>query len=121
MWYSIATVGHLEIDLDHANIDLMLHLYDVEQDPKDSMLRIVPAFLAHMIHEEKVIKRTGLKIPENHKKEHSRLSILLRSYETDLIQGKMDGRQFAAKVQNTLKIHVMDFDMKLFERFECYQ
>lgn len=70
MWYSIATVENLEIDLDHANIDLMLHLYDIEQDPKDSLLRIVPAFLAHRLHEEMAIERMGLKVPENHKKEH---------------------------------------------------
>ena len=119
MWYSIATARNLEIDLDHDNIDQMLHQYIVGQAPEASLCHIVPAFLAHIDHEERIIDSIGLKFPANHKKEHQRLSNLLRSYETDLKRDKIGGREFAEVVQKTLKLHVIDFDVKLIERFNC--
>ncbi len=119
MWHSIVTARNLEIDLDHANISQMLRQYNDGQASATSLHHVVPAFLAHINHEEKIIERMGSVFPDNHKREHQRLSILLRSYEVDWQQGKRNGCQFTAAVQKTLKLHVIDFDVKLIERFNC--
>ena len=114
MWYSnLAAVGINEIDADHANIDYMIRTISRVGEKEPFIKQLVSAFIAHMKHEEGVIECKGEKFPDDHKKEHVWMEIVLRSLETELAEDKIDPRAFAQEIRSILALHVLDFDIRL--------
>ena len=115
MWNNILAISHQKIDEDHVNIDLMLHLFATGRAPKLILEKIAPTGITHMNHEEKIIQQRGHTFPAAHHKEHQRLAILPKLFKKDWQQKTINCQQFGRKIQNILKLHILDFDLKLSE------
>lgn len=118
MWHSAAKIGVNEIDMGHANIDYVIRAISNDCGSESLVKQLVPAFIAHIKHEEKTIERMGHEFPDDHRKEHMLLAIVLRSLESDLNENKIDTYKFAQEIRTMLVLHVLDFDVKLLRPYE---
>lgn len=117
MWHGAVKIGVNELDLDHANIDYIIRSI-LERCGSDLVIQLVPAFLAHIEHEEKIIAAMDRKFPAEHKKEHRHIAVVLHLLEAERNKNMIDDYKFAQEVKTLLTLHVLDFDTKLLQTTE---
>lgn len=121
MWHRVAKIGVNELDMDHVNIDYIIHAISSGCEDESMGEKLIPAFLAHMKHEEKTIERMGREFPSDHKKEHMWMTTVLCSSESDWKEKKISTCQLAREIKALLVLHVLDFDIKLIRDTEKFQ
>lgn len=113
LWYSATQVGIVDIDLDHHNIDIMLQLYFTGNCPESALLAIIDGLTNHLPHEEKIIADLGRSFPEDHKREHERLTVELEKMKIQWEAGEIEGQRLAESIREILLFHVSNFDVFL--------
>jgi hemerythrin-like metal-binding protein len=109
MWYTTLSVGVLEIDLQHANIDQLLF----ELTDENRMLvvdRITNALIRHFLAEERLCAEQGLLMTDEHRREHERLSGVLRMLQDQIKKEDPDRETILRTYSNILVEHVTRFD-----------
>ena len=115
MWYSRFSTGLPEIDIQHANIDMLLRLYMAESKPDEKELwlnQIVSAIRNHFQFEELYF---GNHFPEEHRKEHRLLLQQLIERTDNHRKETLDQSAYVKAAQDMLVTHVRIFDMPLGE------
>jgi hemerythrin len=114
MWPNVASVGINAIDIDHANLDYMFQTVLQVTEEESFLKKLIPAFIAHMNHEEVIIEDREIQFPADHKNEHAWMKVVLRSLEKELAEGSINSRHFLHEVRSIFVLHVLDFDVNLY-------
>ncbi len=114
MWYSIYSVGDVDIDQEHANIDFMLSVLSVDDSQfKDQIQYLVKALALHFVNEEKIADARGYNMSDGHRQEHRRVTAQLEAIMDSLQGKKVDPVTVAQNLQDTLREHILEYDRYL--------
>lgn len=109
MWYSTLSVGVLEIDLQHANIDQVL-LELKEHNVLETVDRVTGALVLHFQAEEILCAGKGLHMSADHREEHVRLVEVLKVLQQQVHDENPDCETVLRTYSNLLVDHVTRFD-----------
>jgi len=109
MWYSTLSVGVLEIDLQHANIDQVL-LELTNNNMQETVDRVTGALVLHFQAEERLCAEKGLHMSADHEKEHVRLVEILKKLQQQIHDETPDCETVLRTYSNLLVQHVTLFD-----------
>jgi|GEM_PF-1508933 len=115
MYYSIFTVGDVDIDQEHTNIDFMLtSLNSVSPDQLPALLeKLIDAVIQHFVNEEEICSERGYNMIESHKATHHRLTEELLAMKATLHSTSADIKTYPGILQEILKTHILEFDRYL--------
>jgi hemerythrin-like metal-binding protein len=117
MWYSIYTVGDLDIDQEHANIDYMLS--SLSSDSPDfiaQLCHLIDTIIEHFQHEEEIAEKKGYNMGREHLKTHSKLKNELEMLKSSLVSGDTESSTVPEILQEILKLHILEFDRFLLSK-----
>jgi hemerythrin-like metal-binding protein len=109
MWYSALSVGILEIDLQHANIDQILSEL-TDHNRQEVVNRITDALIRHFKAEEMLCAEKDLHMSEDHKKEHVRLTEMLQNLKQQMQKVNPDREAVLRTYSDLIVEHVTRFD-----------
>lgn len=112
MWYSIYTVGDIDIDQEHANIDFMLSVLGSESgEPKIAALEhLIDVTIQHFSNEEAIAKERGYAMTEKHVAKHQQLTKELQIVKQSLHNPDTALELIPGVLQDILKSHILEFD-----------
>ncbi|WP_319548839.1 hemerythrin domain-containing protein [Desulfogranum marinum] len=112
MWYSIYTVGDIDIDQEHANIDFMLSVLDSEPGELESTLleNIIDVTLQHFSNEETIAKERGYNMTAQHLAKHQQLTKELLIIKQSLQNNTISRESVPVMLQDILHSHILEFD-----------
>ncbi|WP_028583726.1 hemerythrin domain-containing protein [Desulfogranum mediterraneum] len=111
MWYSIYTVGDIDIDQEHANIDFMLSALPKERSAlRDALYPLIDVIIQHFSHEEEIAATQGYSMSGSHRARHRELTRHLEVIKAGLGRAETDLQEIPRELQNMLKLHILDFD-----------
>lgn len=111
MWYCTYTVGDLDIDQEHANIDTMLScISNEEEQGREDLKRLIDALCRHFVNEEQTAKKRGYLMNEQHLAKHRDLEGQLKIVKDSLGEPHTDCETVAASLKEMLRTHIMEFD-----------
>ncbi len=115
MWYSVYTVGDVDIDQEHANIDFMLSsLKNKSPELQVSLIRLIDVIILHFVNEEKIAQERGYAMTSEHIETHRKLTSQLAMIKSSLEVGDVDPDIIPGTLQEILKLHILEYD-----RFLC--
>lgn len=112
MWYSIFTVGDIDIDQGHANIDFMLSALGSEAgDPESAVLEnIIDVTNQHFTNEETIAKERGYNMIAKHLAKHQQLTKELLVIKQSLQNRDTSRESIPAMLRDILNSHILEFD-----------
>lgn len=115
-WYSSLATDIVEIDMQHGNIDMLIHMLDKSPKTEINLVeQILKTLENHITYEEHLLDK---QFPSDHHRAHSDLLSFFRFEEIEL-RTKVIAKDFFIRVlRNKLKEHVEEFDSKLKELIE---
>lgn len=111
MWYSIYTVGDIDIDQEHANIDAMLSCITNEETQwRGGLKRLINALCQHFVNEERTANERGYLMSDQHIAKHRELEEYLQVIRDGLGRPDVDCESVAASLKEILRTHILEFD-----------
>ena len=112
MWYSIYTVGDIDIDQEHANIDFMLSALPRESgEPyRVALEHLINVTIQHFSNEEQIAGERGYKMTDKHVAKHQQLAKELQVIKKSLQNPDTSLQSIPGMLQDILKTHILEFD-----------
>lgn len=112
MWYSIYTVGDIDIDQEHANIDFMFSALPSESgEPQRAALEhLIDITIQHFSNEERIAGERGYKMTDKHLAKHQQLTKELQIIKQSLQNPDTSLESIPSMLQDILKTHILEFD-----------
>ena len=107
LWYSELSTGILEVDNQHSNIDVLLTLFNNDNESLDMASVIVKTIKAHFRSEESLL---GSSFPKDHTTAHNEF-IEFNNYQLKKL--KDNKNHFVSIIRVKLVEHTTVFDSKL--------
>ena len=114
MWYSIYSVGDVDIDQEHANIDFMLSALTPDDEHfREQMLNLLSALAQHFVNEEKIADARGYAMTDEHRRVHRELTEQLEILQDSLRTGEVSPVALTQNLQDILREHILEYDRYL--------
>ena len=112
MWYSIYTVGDIDIDQEHANIDFMLSALPCELgEPQRAALEpLINVTIQHFPNEELIAGERGYKMTDKHLAKHQQLTKELQMIKQSLQNPETSLQSIPGMLQDILKAYILECD-----------
>lgn len=109
MNYDKIKTNIIEIDKDHSNITSLIKMMIDEGINAPLCEKLIHAIINHMSHEEEICKNQNLNFTQYHKKEHERLTGILRN----ILNNREFNEHNLKLIHQILDDHFMNFDSKI--------
>ena len=112
MWYSIYTVGDIDIDQEHANIDFMLSAlpYESGEPQRAALEHLIDAIIQHFPNEEAIARERGYIMTDKHLAKHQQVTKELQIVKQSLQNPNASLQPLPSMLQDILKSHILEFD-----------
>ena len=112
MWYSIYTVGDIDIDQEHANIDFMLSALPSESgEPQRAALEhLIDAIIQYFPNEEAIARERGYIMTDKHLAKHQQVTKELQIVKQSLQNPNASLQPLPSMLQDILNSHILEFD-----------
>ena len=111
MGYSIYNVDDLDIDQEHANIDVMLSCLSEDDDQaRKELAKLIDALVAHLEHEEKLATQKGYAMTDSHRLVHAEMREQLAEMKESLQYIETECEFIAGTIQEMLRQHIIEYD-----------
>lgn len=112
MWYSIYSVGDIDIDQEHANLDFLLSSlpHDAPEQLRPLLAQLIDATIQHFVNEENIARKRGYAMTEEHLATHRQLTQELRLLKQGLDASDASLDTIPEMLQDMLKTHILEYD-----------